>query len=147
MLSIVWKRWYYQRKVFHFSNEANRWQVLVQIQKSYFRAVRVSCTLDHGALTHSLPAGGEIKTNETSANQKRASSSPHLRLLEDVLPYLAVIKGVAPAHLDGAHDDILLEDVGAEPPVHLLALLERDLEDSQHEGQNGAWRKEREREC
>lgn len=53
----------------------------------------------------------------------------HSSLLEDVLPYFAVIKGVAPAHLDGTDDDVLLEDVGAEPPVHLLALLQRDLKD------------------
>lgn len=62
----------------------------------------------------------------------------HSVLLEDVFPYFAVVERVAPAHLDGPDDDVLLEDVGAEPPVHLLALLQGDLEDPQHEGQNGA---------
>lgn len=62
----------------------------------------------------------------------------HSSLLEDVLPYFAVIKGVAPAHLDCTHDYVLLEDVGAEPAVHLLALLKGDLEDPQHKGQNGS---------
>lgn len=66
-------------------------------------------------------------------------------LLEDVLPNLAVVEGVAPAHLDGTDDYVLLEDVGTEPPVHLLALLQRDLKDPQHEGQNGALKKKKKR--
>lgn len=45
---------------------------------------------------------------------------------------------MAPAHFDRSYDDILFEDIGTKLPVHLLALLQGDLENSQHEGQNGA---------
>lgn len=37
---------------------------------------------------------------------------------------------MAPAHFDGPDNDVLLEDICAELPVHLLALLQGDLEDS-----------------
>lgn len=63
--------------------------------------------------------------------------------LEDVLPYFTVIERVAPSHLHGSDNDVLFEDVRAELPVHLLALFQGDLENPQHEGQDGAWMKQR----
>jgi len=59
--------------------------------------------------------------------------------LEDLLPDLAVVEGVLPAHLHGAHDAVLLEDVRAQPAVHLVALAEGELEEAQHEAQNSTW--------
>ena len=54
-------------------------------------------------------------------------------LLEDLLPGLAVVEGVVPAHLHGAHQAVLLEDVGAQLPVHVLTLAQGVLENTQHE--------------
>ena len=60
-------------------------------------------------------------------------------LLEDLLPGLAVVEGVVPAHLHGAHQAVLLEDVGAQLPVHVLTLAQGVLEDTQHEAQYSPW--------
>ena len=60
-------------------------------------------------------------------------------LLEDLLPGLAVVERVVPAHLHRAHQAVLLEDVGAQLPVHVFTLAEGVLEQTQHEAQYSAW--------
>jgi len=52
---------------------------------------------------------------------------------EDVLPGLAVIEGVVPAHLYSTNDDVLLEDVWTQLPVKIITLVQRDLEHTEHE--------------
>lgn len=44
---------------------------------------------------------------------------------------------MAPPHFNSSNNNVLFEDVSAELPVHLLTLFQGDLENSQHEGQNG----------
>jgi len=64
----------------------------------------------------------------------------HIKSLAPVpqylLPGLRVVIGVAPAHLHRAHQGVLAEHVGPEPPVHVLALLQGEPGQAEHEGQN-----------
>lgn len=83
----------------------------------------------------SHPLFREIQVNVLSEkSQTNATDS-----LEDTFPHFAVVEGVAPAHLHRSHDDVLLENVRAQLPVQVLALVQRDLENAQHERQDGAW--------
>lgn len=59
--------------------------------------------------------------------------------LQHFLPDLTVVERVTPAHLHRSHDQVLLEDVWAQRPVEILTLLQRDLQDAQHEAQDRTW--------
>lgn len=61
--------------------------------------------------------------------------------LEHVLPGFTVVESVAPAHLHSAHYHVLLEDIRTQPPVEIIALVQRELEHTQHESQNSTWGK------
>jgi len=58
-------------------------------------------------------------------------------LLEDLLPNLAVIVRVTPAHFHCAHNQVLFKDIRSQLPIEFLTLIQRDLEHTQHKGKNG----------